>query len=226
MTSKPDFDGTYITFPTGRLSLTEVQQIFNTIPFEIDLIDHTDRFTYYSDKPNREHVRTVDQLNETVAECHPARVLPIVMKIIDSFKDGTRDFVARPLVMHGHRVFIQYYALRDVDGAYLGTIEFTGSAEPILTAYEKGGWSDASSGASAADGKTGAPTDAISGASETAATPVVDATTGASETEAAPVVDATSGASETDAAPQVDATSGASETPANGNQPGPFTYDL
>ncbi|MFD1484731.1 PAS domain-containing protein [Lacticaseibacillus baoqingensis] len=209
MTKKPDFDGTYIMFPTGRLTLTEVQQIFNTIPFEIDLIDHTDHFTYFSDKPNREHVRSVDELNETVAECHPVRVLPVVMKIINSFKDGTKDFVVRPLVMHGHRVFIQYYALRDVDGTYLGTIEFTGSAEPILTAYENGGWADAASGASQA-----------------VATPTVDATSGASATEAAPAVDATSGASETEAAPAVDATSGASETPTDSHQPGPFTYDL
>ncbi|WP_262316227.1 PAS domain-containing protein [Lacticaseibacillus parakribbianus] len=244
MTSKPEYDGTYIQFPTGRLTLTEVQQIFSTIPFEIDLIDHTDHFTWYSNKPNREHVRTVDQLNETVAECHPARVLPVVMGIINSFKDGSRDFVARPLMMHGHRVYIQYYALRDVDGTYLGTIEFTGSVEAILTAYENGGWSDASTGASKADGKTGtvdatsgaseeaaapAPTaDATSGASEeeAAPAPAVDATSGASEEEAAPKVDATSGASEEEAAPKADATSGASEGPATAGKPGPFTYDL
>lgn len=232
--AKPEFDGAYITFPTGRLTLTEVQQIFSTIPFEIDLIDHTDHFTWYSNKPNREHVRTVDQLDETVAECHPARVLPIVMGIINSFKDGSRDFVARPLMMHGHRVFIQYYALRDVDGEYLGTIEFTGSAEPILTAYENGGWSDASSGASKADGKTGQPEpDADTGASEEEPAPAAqpDADTGASEEEPASVAqpDADTGASEEEAAPvsKPDATSGASESGvSDSNKPGPFTYDL
>lgn len=230
--AKPEYDGTYINFPTGRLTLTEVQQIFSTIPFEVDLIDHTDHFTWYSNKPNREHVRTVDQLNETVAECHPARVLPVVMGIINSFKDGSRDFVARPLMMHGHRVFIQYYALRDVDGEYLGTIEFTGSAEPILTAYKNGGWSDASSGASKADGKTGQP-DADTGASEEEpAAPEPDASTGASEEEAAPEPDATTGASEEEAAPAAkpDATTGASEsgsdTGSGSPKAGPFTYDL
>ncbi|WP_407892191.1 PAS domain-containing protein [Lacticaseibacillus sp. N501-2] len=227
--AKPEYDGAYINFPTGRLTLTEVQQIFSTIPFEIDLIDHTDHFTWYSNKPNREHVRTVDELNETVAECHPARVLPVVMGIINSFKDGSRDFVTRPLMMHGHRVFIQYFALRDVDGEYLGTIEFTGSAEPILTAYENGGWSDASSGASKADGKTGQP-DADTGASEEEAAPVkADADTGASEEEAAPVkADADTGASEEEAAPvKADADTGASESETSAaNKPGPFNYDL
>ena len=31
-----------IKFPTGRLSLVEIQQIFQTIPFELDLIDRRD----------------------------------------------------------------------------------------------------------------------------------------------------------------------------------------
>ena len=237
MAEQPSYDGAYITFPTGKLSLIEVQQIFSTIPFEVDLIDHTDHFTWYSNKPNREHVRTVDQLNETVEECHPKKVWPIVKGIIDSFKDGSRDSVSRPLFMKGHRVLIQYYALRDVDGSYLGTIEFTGSVEHILTAYENGGWSDASSGASKADGTTG--TDADSGASEEeaapAAAPATDATSGASEEDAAPAapatpaVDATSGASEEEAAPAApaaDADTGASDAPANPSKPGPFTYDL
>ncbi|WP_225350815.1 PAS domain-containing protein [Lacticaseibacillus camelliae] len=54
---------------TGRLSLLEVQQIFSTIPFEIDLIDHDDKFSWYSNKPNREHVRHTTELGENVQDC-------------------------------------------------------------------------------------------------------------------------------------------------------------
>ncbi|MCI1915530.1 MAG: PAS domain-containing protein [Bifidobacteriaceae bacterium] len=158
----------YIKFPTGRLTLAEVQQIFSTIPFELDLIDHTDHFTWFSNKPNREHVRSVDALGETVEQCHPARVLPHVMGIINSFKDGSKDVVKVPLVMNGHRVLIQYYALRDVDGAYLGTIEFTGSVEYILNFFDQGAWSQSTPGAAAED--TAAP-DATSGASQSDAAP-------------------------------------------------------
>ncbi|MFD1393524.1 PAS domain-containing protein [Lacticaseibacillus jixianensis] len=227
--AKPEFDGAYINMATGRLSLLEVQQIFSTIPFEVDLIDHADHFSWYSNKPNREHVRRPDELGENVQDCHPAKVWPIVKGIIDSFKDGSRDSVARPLTMHGHRVYIQYYALRDEDGNYLGTIEFTGSVEPILQAYEKGGWSDAATGASKADGQTGQP-DASTGASATEAPAAApDASTGASEETAAPAVDATTGASEEEAAPaKPDASTGASESQPAGTDPqaGPFTYDL
>ena len=179
-----------------------MQQIFSTIPFEIDLIDHTDRFTWYSNKPNREHVRYPNEIGEGVDECHPPKALPIVMKIINSFKDGSRDSVSRPLMMHGHRVLIQYYALRDVDGSYLGTIEFTGSVEHILNFYDQGAWGTS-------DGTTGASqTDATSGASDASAD-AADATSGASAHDDA--TDADTPSDDAAATDSADATSGASE---------------
>lgn len=220
---QPRISEAYIKFPTGRLSLKEVQQIFSTIPFEIDLIDSTDHFAWYSDKPNREHVRDVASLGEPVTECHPPKAVPAVMAIINSFRDGKRDVVTRPLWMNGHRSLIQYYALRDIDGHYLGTIEFTGSVEYILNLFEKGAWdkggTDASTGASqhedtaeasddneVADASTGASessddsTETTTAASEPAGTEETDADTGASESGSVDaddeVADATTGASE------------------------------
>lgn len=220
---QPRISEAYIKFPTGRLSLKEVQQIFSTIPFEIDLIDSTDHFAWYSDKPNREHVRDVASLGEPVTECHPPKAVPAVMAIINSFRDGKRDVVTRPLWMNGHRSLIQYYALRDIDGHYLGTIEFTGSVEYILNLFEKGAWdkggTDASTGASqhedtaeasddneVADASTGASessddsTETTTAASEPAGTEETDADTGASESGSVDAddeaADATTGASE------------------------------
>lgn len=220
---QPRISEAYIKFPTGRLSLKEVQQIFSTIPFEIDLIDSTDHFAWYSDKPNREHVRDVASLGEPVTECHPPKAVPAVMAIINSFRDGKRDVVTRPLWMNGHRSLIQYYALRDIDGHYLGTIEFTGSVEYILNLFEKGAWdkggTDASTGASqhedtaeasddneVADASTGASessddsTETTTAASEPAGTEGTDADTGASESGSVDAddeaADATTGASE------------------------------
>ena len=168
---QPTISEAYINFPTGRLTLKEVQQIFSTIPFEIDLIDSTDHFAWYSDKPNREHVRNVASLGETVQECHPPLAVPAVMGIINSFREGKKDVVTRPLWMNGHRSLIQYYALRDVNGHYLGTIEFTGSVEYILNLFENGAWST--------DGNTGASKHEDGDSNEEADS--VDASTGASE---------------------------------------------
>lgn len=220
---QPTISEAYINFPTGRLTLKEVQQIFSTIPFEIDLIDSTDHFAWYSDKPNREHVRNVASLGETVQECHPPMAVPTVMKIINSFRNGEKDVVTRPLWMNGHRSLIQYYALRDVNGHYLGTIEFTGSVEYILNLFENGAWGT--------DGNTGASKHESTPAPAADEADSVDASTGASDasddTESttatpAPVVatedndsDATTGASDAGSVDandeEADATTGASE---------------
>lgn len=221
---QPTISDAYINFPTGRLTLKEVQQIFSTIPFEIDLIDSTNHFAWFSDKPNREHVRNTASLGETVQECHPPMAVPAVMSIINSFREGKKDVVTRPLWMNGHRSLIQYYALRDINGHYLGTIEFTGSVEYILNLFENGAWSkDATTGASkntndsapeeeepAVDASTGASESSDDGDDEEN-TPVAaderpaektDATTGASETGSVDAeddtADASTGASETD----------------------------
>lgn len=220
---QPTISDAYINFPTGRLTLKEVQQIFSTIPFEIDLIDSTNHFAWFSDKPNREHVRNTASLGETVQECHPPMAVPAVMSIINSFREGKKDVVTRPLWMNGHRSLIQYYALRDINGHYLGTIEFTGSVEYILNLFENGAWSK--------DATTGASKNTNEPAPEEEE-PAVDASTCASESgddsddeENTPVAadekpaeetDATTGASETGSVDAeddtADASTGASET--------------
>ena len=194
----------YINFPTGRLTLKEVQQIFSTIPFEVDLIDSTDHFAWFSDKPNREHVRNTASLGETVQECHPPMAVPAVMSIINSFREGKKDVVTRPLWMNGHRSLIQYYALRDINGHYLGTIEFTGSVEYILNLFENGAWSkDATTGASKSTNDS-APEEEE---------PAVDASTGASEnSDDSDDEENTPVAADERPAEETDATTGASET--------------
>lgn len=199
---QPTISDAYINFPTGRLTLKEVQQIFSTIPFEIDLIDSTDHFAWYSDKPNREHVRNTASLGETVQECHPPMAVPAVMSIINSFREGKKDVVTRPLWMNGHRSLIQYYALRDINGHYLGTIEFTGNVEYILNLFENGAWSkDATTGASKHDDNEEAAEEEMT----------VDASTGASESD--DEEESQSSASDVEEASEdVDASTGTSET--------------
>ena len=201
---QPTISDAYINFPTGRLTLKEVQQMFSTIPFEVDLIDSTDHFAWFSDKPNREHVRNTASLGETVQECHPPMAVPAVMSIINSFREGKKDVVTRPLWMNGHRSLIQYYALRDINGHYLGTIEFTGSVEYILNLFENGAWSkDATTGASKSTNDS-APEEEE---------PAVDASTGASEnSDDSDDEENTPVAADERPAEETDATTGASET--------------
>lgn len=163
-----------IKFSTGSLSIKEIQQIFNTLPFEIDFIDANDNFAYYSDKPNREHVRHTSEIGEPVQQCHPPKVWPIVKGILDSFKMGTQDHVERCLPLNGHKVWINYFAVRDEFGKYLGTMEFTGNVGHLVSLVQEGkfdGFPDATTGASKHDDDE----------ESTPQAPQADVTTGASE---------------------------------------------
>lgn len=216
MAGEPTISDAYVNFPTGRLSLKEIQQIFAAMPFEVDFVDGEGHFAWFSPKPHREHDRSVNALGQPVEDCHPPKAVPALKLIINSLKSGHRDHVDRPVVMKGHRVLIQYYAVRDADGRYLGTMEFTGSVEPILNMAKNDAWGsvDATSGASQA-------TDAETSASKSPSTEQpagTDASTGASQTEnSAPKedssesteTDASTGASETDT---TDATTSASQS--------------
>ncbi|MDO4903102.1 MAG: NAD(P)H-dependent oxidoreductase [Limosilactobacillus sp.] len=203
---RPTISDAYINFPTGRMSLREVQQIFSTIPFEIDLVDSSDRFAWFSDNKHRLQEHSLASLNEPVSQVHSPKSVPGVMKIINSFRSGEEDIVNRPVWLNGERVLIQYYALRDIDGHYLGTIKFTGSVEFILALFENNAWGEKPADMPAApvfeDNDDAPVADASTGASESESEP-------AEQTSSEPVAPAFSAVAEDDT---TDASTGASES--------------
>jgi DUF438 domain-containing protein len=48
-----------------------------------------------------------------------------VNHILEDFKSGTRDLADFWIDMAGKTVYIRYFAVRDNDGEYLGTLEVT-----------------------------------------------------------------------------------------------------
>ncbi|MCI1700846.1 NAD(P)H-dependent oxidoreductase [Liquorilactobacillus nagelii] len=191
---QPLISGAFVQFPTGKLSLQQIQQIFSTMPFEVDFIDETDHFSWFSDKADRVHVRSVSSLGETVQECHPPLAVPTVEKIITSFKSGEKDLVERCMTLQGHKVLIRYYAVRDVNGHYLGTMEFTGNVDHLYDLFKNGSFeqTDTTTGASQ---KIEQSVEAESADTTTSATPTVE-TEVVKLDESTPATDATSGASQ------------------------------
>ncbi len=168
---EPIMKGAHVTFASGTLTLDELQQIFKTIPFELDLVDANDRFGWYSDQPNRT-VRSRDQIGKTLAEIHPAKILPAIKSLIASFKAGKRDAMSIPSTQKGHKIMTTYYALRNDDGDYMGTLECTANVDSIIAMFESGAF-DAISGASSK------PTS--DAAVKSKMTENIDTTTGASQ---------------------------------------------
>ncbi len=123
-----------INLPTGKFDLRLLRTFLNQMPFEIDLIDANDKFVYFTDSDTRMHKRFVEQLGKDLIDLHPAqpeRIRPTVQKILNSFKDGSANHYEQWFPMGNKTCYINYYALRDADGTYLGCMEFTGDITRI-----------------------------------------------------------------------------------------------
>ncbi|MEM2902868.1 MAG: DUF438 domain-containing protein [Candidatus Bathyarchaeia archaeon] len=123
VTEEPAVKGELIQFPTGELSLKELLSILNTLPVDITFVDKDDTVRFFSDKQDRIFVRTKAVLDRKVQNCHPPKSLDIVERILQSFREGVRDSADFWINYKGRLVLIRYFAVRDREGKYLGTME-------------------------------------------------------------------------------------------------------
>jgi DUF438 domain-containing protein len=112
-----------VTLPTGDLSLKELSAIFNTLPVDLTFIDSEDRVKYYSDSKDRIFLRTKAVIGRKVQNCHPPASVEIVEKILGHFKSGLRSSADFWINREARILFIRYFAVRDREGTYLGTLE-------------------------------------------------------------------------------------------------------
>ncbi|MDZ4246852.1 MAG: DUF438 domain-containing protein [Dehalococcoidia bacterium] len=114
-----------ITLPTGTFQPEELMCILNTLPFDLTFVDKDDTVRYFSEGKDRVFRRTKAVIGRKVQNCHPPQSLEVVEKIVASFKEGKKDSYDFWINLQGSLVYIRYFALRDRDGHYLGTVEVT-----------------------------------------------------------------------------------------------------
>ncbi|MGQ9788768.1 MAG: DUF438 domain-containing protein [Candidatus Hadarchaeaceae archaeon] len=114
-----------IFLPSGEMRLDELTHILNTLPVDITFVDKDDVVKYYSETKDRIFVRTKAVLGRKVQNCHPPQSVHVVEKILKSFKEGRRDRADFWINLNGRLIYIRYFAVRDKDRNYLGTLEVT-----------------------------------------------------------------------------------------------------
>ena len=110
---------------TGSLSKEEAEAILDTLPIDISFIDKDDRVKYFNKAEKRIFVRTKAVIGRTVQMCHPQESVHIVNRIIEAFRKGEKDSAEFWITLDNRLVHIRYFAVRDKDGKYLGTMEVT-----------------------------------------------------------------------------------------------------
>jgi DUF438 domain-containing protein len=112
-----------ISLPSGAITLKELLPLLNTLPVDITFVDAEDKVRYFSEGKDRIFHRTRAVIGRKVQNCHPPQSVDVVEKILTSFKEGKRDQVDFWLNYRGRDVYIQYLAVRNKEGKYLGTLE-------------------------------------------------------------------------------------------------------
>lgn len=109
--------------PTGTFSAEELLSILNTLPIDMTFVDKDDKVKFFSQTPDRVFQRNRAILNRDVRHCHPPGSAHIVDKILEDFKSGKQNRAPFWINMRGRMIHIEYFALRNEQGDYLGTLE-------------------------------------------------------------------------------------------------------
>jgi DUF438 domain-containing protein len=116
-------DTSRIQLPSGSMTPAELTAILNTIPFDLTFVDRDDTVRYFTQGRERIFSRSRAILGRKVQYCHPPSSVHIVERILSDFKAGTESHASFWITMKGQFLSIEYFALRDDTGAYLGCLE-------------------------------------------------------------------------------------------------------
>jgi DUF438 domain-containing protein len=112
-----------IQLPSGNFTLGELTAVFNTLPVDITFVDKDDTVRFFSENKERIFDRNRAIVGRKVQMCHPPASVHMVQQILDDFRAGKENNAAFWINLHGKFIHIEYFALRDKNGNYIGTLE-------------------------------------------------------------------------------------------------------
>jgi DUF438 domain-containing protein len=114
-----------IDLPSGSFSPEELQAVLNSLTVDLTFVDAQDTVRFFNQAPERIFTRTRAILGRKVQQCHPPDSVHVVERILRDFKSGAQSRAAFWIRMGDKFVHIEYVALRDRQGKYLGTLEIS-----------------------------------------------------------------------------------------------------
>lgn len=119
-----------IPLKTGSLTVEQVQLLFGHLPVDVTFVDENDEVRYYSEG-DRIFPRSPGVIGRKVQNCHPPKSVHIVQRILEEFRAGTKDVAEFWLELGGRFIYIRYFAVRDAERHYKGTLEVVQDATRI-----------------------------------------------------------------------------------------------
>jgi DUF438 domain-containing protein len=124
-----------------QMNADMLKSILETLPLEITVIDANDEVVGWNRHADRLFKRPLTSMGLNFRECHPETSLDKVIQIVEEMRAGKRDgarfWIDLPVGPKGdpknprHKILIEFHALRDDQGKYLGCMECTQDVDHI-----------------------------------------------------------------------------------------------
>jgi DUF438 domain-containing protein len=124
-----------------QMNADMLKSILETLPLEITVIDSNDEVVGWNRHEDRLFKRPLTSMGLNFRNCHPETSLDKVIQIVEEMRAGKRDdarfWINLPVGPKGdpntplHKILIEFYALRDDQGKYLGCMECTQDTDHI-----------------------------------------------------------------------------------------------
>ncbi|MEE8391907.1 MAG: DUF438 domain-containing protein [Anaerolineae bacterium] len=108
---------------TGTLTAQEINRLLTHLPIDVTYVDKDDTVRFFSQSKERLFPRSPAIIGRKVQKCHPPASLHRVQQILDDFRAGLSDEAEFWMQVQGKFVHIRYFAVRDEQGEYQGTLE-------------------------------------------------------------------------------------------------------
>jgi uncharacterized protein len=123
--------GDAIRFDTGALTFQQIDAMLKALPVDVTFVDADDRVAFFSEGGSRVFARSKAIIGRKVQHCHPPKSVDTVERIVSDFRAGKQDVAGFWIQSQGMFVHIRYFAMRDEQGEYLGTLEVTQDIAPL-----------------------------------------------------------------------------------------------
>ena len=117
--------------PTGNVTVEQLTSVLSTLPIDLTFVDVNDRVAFFTEGPDRILARSKAIIGGKVQHCHPPSSVDVVDHILDDFRAGRQNVAEFWINLRGKFVYIRYFAVRDKEGKYLGTVELTQDIAPL-----------------------------------------------------------------------------------------------
>ena len=111
----------------GNLNATQLEAVLETIPVEFSVVDENDKVLAWNRHGTRIFKRPEAVVGRDIRDCHPKNSLGKVETILQEMKEGKREsaefWIDLEIDGKQEKVLIQYFALRNEKGSYLGCLE-------------------------------------------------------------------------------------------------------